>query len=350
MRKGGDGDAEMATIYDVARVSGFSLSTVSNVLNDGPRPVRPETRERILEVVRSLDYHPSAVARGLARRRTRTIGILFGVVESSAIVINAYSATVLQGVLTASAQMGYDVTHLTTAWHGAEKSLSAFRDRRTDGVLVVAPPTDSDLMPALSSLGIPLVAVSWPPECGNVPSVDTDDVAGANLIMDHLLGLGHRRVAHLMGHANLISAVTRRDVYRQRLRAAGIEARAEYVLPGTYSSEAGYANARKVLALPEPPTAIFAGNDEIAFGVLDAAREMGIAVPKRLSVVGVDDRPQAAVLTPPLTTLRQPFERIGEEAARLLIRRVDGGPVPATTHLFAPELVVRGSTAAPPPS
>src|SRR5512138_3758517 len=122
----------MATIYDVARESGFSLSTISNVLNDGPRPVRPETRRRILETVRRLDYHPSAMARGLARQLTGTLGILFGVVESSAVVINAYSAAVLQGVLTAAAETGYDVTHLTAPWRGAEASLRAFRGRSTD--------------------------------------------------------------------------------------------------------------------------------------------------------------------------------------------------------------------------
>jgi LacI family transcriptional regulator len=337
----------MATIYDVARVSGFSLSTVSNVLNNGPRPVRPETRRRILETVRHLDYHPSAVARGLARRRTNAIGILFGVVDPSAIVINAYSSAILQSVLTVAGEAGYDVTHLTTPWRGAEESLDSFRDRRTDGLLIVAPPTDSDLMPALTSLGLPLAAVSWPPERGGVPSADVDDVAGARQVMAHLLGLGHRRVAHLMGHANLISAGVRRDVYRQCLAEAGIPIRPEYILPGAYSEQSGYENAHRLLSLPEPPTAIFAANDEIAFGVMEAARERGVAVPGQLSLVGVDDRPLTRYLTPPLTTLRQPFDRVGAEATRLLLRRVAGEAVPAVVHLFEPELIVRGSTAPP---
>jgi len=337
----------MATIYDVAKESGFSLSTVSNVLNDGPRPVRLETRRRILETVRRLDYHPSAVARGLARRRTNTIGILFGVVESSAIVMNAHSSAILQSVLTVAGDAGYDVTHLTAPWRGAENSLASFRDRRTDGLLVVAPPIDSDLMPALSSLGLPLVAVSWPPERGNVPAVDVDDVAGAGMVMKHLLGLGHRRIAHLMGHANLISATTRRDIYVRCLANAGIELHPEYLLPGLYQEQSGYENTRRLLALPEQPTAIFAGNDEIAFGAMDAARERGVSVPGHLSLVGVDDRPLTRYLTPPLTTLRQPFDKVGEEATRLLLRRVAGEAVPTVMHLFMPELLVRGSTAPP---
>ena len=337
----------MATIYDVAKEFGFALSTVSNVLNNGPRPVRPETRKRILETMKRLDYHPSAVARGLARQRTHNLGILFGVVESSAIVINAYSAAILQGVLTAAAELDYNITHLRAPSPTREHSLSQFRDRRTDGFLVVAPPMDSVLIPALAALDIPLVAVSWPPEWQSVPSVDVDDVYGTRLIMQHLLEFGHQRIAHIGGHPNLISAITRREIYLQCLAEAGIEARSEYVLPGFYSTDAGYEGARRLLALPEPPTAIFAGNDEIAEGVLDAARELGVSVPERLSVVGVDDRPLAAYMTPPLTTLRPPFVRMGEEAARLLIRCVEGDSAPATAHLFQPELIVRGSTAPP---
>jgi LacI family transcriptional regulator len=339
----------MATIYDVAKEAGVSLSTVSNVLNNGPRPVRPETRKRILEAVRRLDYHPSAVARGLARQRTNTLGIFFSVVESSAIVMNAYSAAILQGALAAAADTGYNITHLTTPWRDAEHSIAPFRDRRIDGVLVVAPLTDSDMMPALTALELPVVAVSWPPERGGVPSVDIDDVCGTRLLMQHLLDLGHRRIGHITGHPNLISASTRQQVYQQCLAEVGIVLRPDYVVSGLYSSEAGYANACRLLTLPDPPTAIFAGNDEIAYGVLEAARAMGIAVPGRLSVVGVDDRPQSALMTPPLTTLRQPFDKVGEEATRLLIQRVAGKPVPAMRHLFTPELVVRGSTAPPSP-
>ncbi|HEX5324909.1 MAG TPA: LacI family DNA-binding transcriptional regulator [Capsulimonadaceae bacterium] len=337
----------MPTIYDVAKESGFALSTVSNVLNNGPRPVRSETRRRILETIKRLDYHPNAVARGLARQRTHNLGIVFGVVESSAIVINAYSAAVLQGVLTAAAETGYNITHLTMPWRKMEQSISPFRDRRTDGILAVAPPTDSDLIPTLASLGIPLIAISWPPERGGVPSVDIDDDYGTHLVMRHLLGLGHRRIAHIMGHPNLISAKTRREIYLQCLKDADIVHDPQYLVSGLYATESGYQHARALLSLPKPPTAIFAGNDEIAFGVLEAARDMAVRVPEQLSVIGVDDRPLAAVMTPPLTTLKQPFVPMGEEAVRLLIQVVEGKPVPAETQFFKPELVIRASTAAP---
>ena len=337
----------MATIYDVARECGFALSTVSNVINNGPRPVRPETRRRILDAMQRLDYHPNAVARGLARQRTNNLGILFGVVDPSAIVINAYSTAILQGALTAAAQAGYNITHLTRPWIDKEHSLSYFNDRSTDGILAVALPTGSDLIPCLSSLNVPLVAVSWPPEVGGVPSVDIDDVHGTRLVMRHLLELGHTRIAHITGHPNLVSACVRQDIYLQCLAEAGIAPLPEYLRVGFYTPEAGYEHASHLMALPQPPTAIFAGNDEIAIGVLTAARDRGVRVPEQLSVVGVDNRPELRMVTPPLTTLRQPFVPMGEEAIRLLIQRVEGQAVPATTRLFKPDLIERGSTAPP---
>jgi len=337
----------MSTIYDVAKESGFSLATVSNVLNDGPRPVKAETRRRILATMQRLNYHPSAVARGLARQRTHTLGILFGIVEPAELVLNAYSAAVLQGVLTACAATGYNVQHYTTPWLDITRSLAEFRDRRSDGLIIVAPPTDTDMMSALTGLDLPIVAVSWPSERGNFPTVDADDRSGTRLVMRHLLDLGHRRIGHLMGHANLISAVARRDVYLEEIQAVGSIPPTEFVLPGEYSTGSGRENARRLLTLPEPPTAIFAGNDEIAFGVIEAARELGIPIPERLSLVGYDDRPLAALIHPRLTTVRQPFVEIGKFAVGLIRQRIEGGEVPCSTHLLQPELVIRESTAPP---
>jgi len=337
----------MPTIYDVARESGFSLATVSNVLNNGPRPVKPETRQRILAAMRRLDYHPSAMARSLARRRTHTLGIFFGVVEASTIVLNSYSADVLQGVLIAAAEAGFNVTHYTNRWRDAEHSLADFRDQRSDGLIVVAPTTDSDMITTLATIRLPLVAVSWPSERGGVPSVDADDRAGTRQAVQHLLDLGHRRIAHLMGHANLVSAVARRDTFLEVMQEAGLTPEPGFVLPGQYSVESGRENAMRLLTCPKPPTAIFAGNDEIALGVLETARELGVRVPEQLSLVGYDDRPAAALVSPHLTTVHQPFIRIGEHAANLLVRRIEGEEIAPITHWLTPELVVRDSTAPP---
>jgi LacI family transcriptional regulator len=332
----------------VAEECGFSLATVSNVLNDGPKPVKPETKRKILEAVERLNYHPNAVARGLARQKTHTIGILFGIVDLAEIVINAYSASVLQAVLAISADTGYNVTHLTRKWEGADVSLRFYRDGRTDGLLVVAPPTDSDLMPALASLGKPIVGVSADRTTADVVSVDVDDFHGAKLVMDHLLKLGHRRIAHITGHPNLKSGQIRRQVYLESLDQAGIAVRHDYLRAGLYSQECGYEELRLLMKLNEPPTALFAANDEIAFGAIEAARDMRLKVPNELSIIAVDDRPLASVLSPALTTLHQPFDLVGREASRQLIAAIEGEPIVPREILFRPELIVRQSTAPPP--
>lgn len=337
----------MATIYDVARECGFSISTVSNVLNNGPRPVRPYTKQKVLEAVTLLDYHPNAVARGLARQRTNSIGIVFGAVESSEIVINPYSATILQAALAVASEVSFDVTHITTPWRGAARSLPHFRDGRTDGFIVVAPPINSDLIPSLASIGLPLVAVSWPHGLGDVLSVDVDDVYGANIVMDHLLELGHRKIAHITGNQNLLSAQFRQNVYADRMREAGLGFDERLMVVATYSAEAGRNAAKALLSQADRPTAIFAGNDEIALGVIQAAAELGILVPSQLSVIGVDDRPFAALVSPGLTTLHQPFEEVGREAASLLVQQIRGGELSPGPRLFKPSLVSRGSTAPP---
>ncbi len=337
----------MATIYDVAKESGFSLSTVSNVLNNGPKPVRAETKRRILEVVSRLGYHPNAAARGLARQKSNTIGILFGVVDSVEIVINAYSAAILQAVLEKAVEQDLDVIHLTRPWCGASQSLARFRDGRADGLIVVAPRTDSDMVPSLAQLDIPMVVISWPQELQPLVAVDIDDVHGAGQVMRHLLDLGHTKIAHITGQMSLLSAQVRKSVYERVMFEEGITVPNGYLIESAYSVEAGFAAAERILALPNRPEAIFAGNDEIALGVYQCAEQHGIKIPHELSVIGVDDRPFASVLNPGLTTLHQPFDEVGRMAADLLVRQMRGESIEFGSHLPTPALVVRASTAAP---
>ena len=336
----------MPTIRDVARESGVSVATVSYVLNDGPRPVRAETRQRVLDVMRRLDYHPNAVARGLARRRMNTLGVLFGSVEP-AVVTNPYAIGVLQGVLTMAASCGFDVSLFTQPWRGARRSAAAFRDRRTDGVLLIAPLLDSDMVSGLAALGRPLVVVSARADEHGVTSVGVDDARGARLATEFLLGLGHTRIAHLKGDPRQASTLLRGDAFSAAMAAASVAVRDEYVVTCNYDPGQSYAATKALLALPQPPTAIFAGNDAMALAALEAARDVRVSVPHDISIVGFDDIAAASQVTPPLTTVRQPLSQIGEEATRLLIACVEGKPVPATAHVLEPELIARGSAAPP---
>ncbi len=333
----------MVTIKDVARMCGVSSATVSYVLN-GKRVLLPETREKVMRVVRELDYHPSAVAQGLSRKRMNTIGILFGVVDAVVVVNHPYAANILQGVLTAAAAGGQNVTFFTDPWRTARQSAAGYRDRRADGLIVVAPPMDSDIISGLAPLSIPLAAISFPGSSFGVPSVDVDDAQGTQLVINHLRALGHTRIAHLSGPDNMLSGRTRREAFCGIMARAGLTA---CVVPGDFSTAVSYQQTRRLLASPSPPTAIFAANDDSALGVMDAAREMGISMPGGLSVVGYDDTPEGRMARPALSSVRQPLQEVGETAARLLIRQLVGETVAPEMTLLAPILIVR-QTSAPP--
>jgi DNA-binding LacI/PurR family transcriptional regulator len=335
----------MSTIHDVARESGVSITTVSMVLNNGSRPVSAEARRRVLEAARALNYTPNANARSLVSRRVRALGVIVGFNTRSLLLSNPYISAVLQGILDAATELDYNVNIYTRPWRNAEQDASAFRDGRADGVLLVAPIMGTDMVSGLSSLGIPLVVASAASMCEGVPSLDIDNVQGARLAAQHLLSLGHTRIAHLMGNLNQTNVIERRDAFCAALGEAGVNIPPAYLVAGQYNRESGKENAEHLLSLPEPPSAIFAGNDVLALAALEAARERGISVPHELSIIGFDDIPEAAMVTPPLTTIRQPLTEVGDRATRLLVDIIEGRPSAPAAHLLQPTLVVRGTTA-----
>jgi DNA-binding LacI/PurR family transcriptional regulator len=336
----------MPTIKDVARASGVSTATVSYVLN-GTRTLPKETQERVRRAVREMNYHPSAVAQGLNHKRLNTLGLLFGVVESPGLVADPYASGILQGVLAAASQAGYNVTFITEPWRNAEISASRFLDGRTDGVLVVAPDIDSDIVPGLAAREMPMVSISFDGTRFGVPSVDVDNAQGARLALSHLLALGHRRIAHLSGPSKLYSSIVRRETYCSMMQEAGIEISDEFLVASDYSAIDAYFQAKRLLAGPKPPTAIFAANDALALAVMHAAHDLVVSVPEQLSVVGFDDISAGTVVRPALTTVHQPLAAVGEAATCLLVRRMSSELVPAETTLLEPSLIVRATTAPP---
>jgi LacI family transcriptional regulator len=216
--------------------------------------------------------------------------------------------------------------------------------------VLVAPLTDTDVVEGLASIGVPLVAISADPDRvpAEVASIDVDNVAGIEMAVRHLRSLGHRRIAHLMGDPNVASVAIRRAAFQSALVGAGIPCPAEYVTSCTYDAHTVPEAVRALLARPDRPTAIVAGNDKIAIAAVAAARAAGVIVPAQLSVVGFDDIEAASHLTPTLTTIRQPLAAIGEAAAHYLIRGLEGDPAVFSQHrLIEPILIVRESTAVP---
>lgn len=257
-----------------------------------------------------------------------------------------FSAEVLKGVAAALRGTRFDLLASTGASHhdtiGWERdSLQRFRDARVEGVIAVTPSS------VISSPDLPLVVIGPLIAQTELPSVGADEFGGAVLAVRHLVELGHRRIALLGGRPDLESAHLREAGYRRALAEAAIPFDAALVGVGHYRHDASLEPARAFLALADPPTAVFAANDASAIAVVETARELGVAVPEQLSVVGFDDVPDAARIVPPLTTVRQPLHRVGRSAARAVMTLIEGGTLGTEHLLLRNRLVLRASTAPP---
>lgn len=325
-----------ASIYDVAAHAGVSAQTVSRVAN-GQTNVRPTTRDRVLESIQALGYRPNSAARNLKSGKFRSIGF---VTFNLATLGNEQT---LNAVAEASEQAGYTTTLLPVTDPtklGVAGAFSRLEEQAVDGIILIMS-AEVGLDELKVTLGLPLVIVD---SDAKLPYtiVDTDQEQGAELAVQHLLDLGHRDIAHVSGPENSFSARRRAETYRRMMTEAGLEARP--VLVGDWGAQSALARARELFDDGPPPTAIFAGNDQMALGVIHAIRERGWRVPDDISVVGFDDAEPAAVAWPALTTVHQNFDQVGRTATTLLLSLIDGAPDTRKKVLIPTRLVVRDST------
>ncbi|MFF5978793.1 LacI family DNA-binding transcriptional regulator [Streptomyces olindensis] len=323
---------------DVARLAGVSKQTVSRVLNDHPA-VRPETREAVLDAMRTLGYRPSRSARSLASGRTRMLGVI------SFDAARYGPAAILTAINTAAQEAGYLVSSiaLDTADHDTVvEAVNRLSAEGADGVLAIAPQLwVGRALAETTDLGTPLVVLESSLD-DSTPLVTGDSRTGARKATEHLLGLGHATVWHIAGPTGWTSADHRLGSWQATLQAAGADVPAPLV--GDWSADSGYELGRRLARRPEV-TAVFASNDQMALGLLHALHESGRSVPGDVSVVGYDDIPEAAHLLPPLTTVRTDFAEIGTRSLRLLLDRIDGpGDRPRVDTLVPVDLVVRASS------
>jgi LacI family transcriptional regulator len=331
------------TIDDVAAAAGVSIKTVSRVLNDEPG-VRSETRGRVREAIATLSYRPSLPARSLAGKRSNLLGLVYANPSANYVfdVQNGAMARCRDAHLRLFIQSCNDLGADTV-----EEVLAMVDQTHVDG-LVVTPPLSSDgaLIDALEKRRLPFVRLA-PDEFSNGgPCVTMDDEAASREMTEHLLGLGHRRIGFVAGHPEHPSSRLRRRGYQAALDAAGAGAD-QPVEQGYNDTASGYEAGRRLLARADRPTAIFASNDDMAAGVVQAAHELGLDVPRDLSVAGFDDSQIASIVWPALTTIRQPAYEMAFVAAGLLIDVIRGRDAPPVTEL-AYTLVQRGSTAEAP--
>ncbi|MFF9773467.1 LacI family DNA-binding transcriptional regulator [Streptomyces sp. NPDC013978] len=325
---------------DVARLAGVSKQTVSRVLNDNPA-VRPETREAVLEAMRTLGYRPSRSARSLASGRTRMLGVI------SFDAARYGPASTLTAINTAAQTAGYLVSSIaldTADRDTVVQAVDRLSAEGADGIIAIAPQRPVATALARARPDTPMVMLDNGLGDGT-PVVSSDFTAGARLATGHLLDLGHPTVWHIAGPTGWTSADMRAASWRETLRDAG--APVNEPLVGDWSADSGYDVGRRLAARPDV-TAVFVSNDQMALGLLRALHEAGRRVPDDVSVVGYDDIPEAAHLLPPLTTIRTDFPEIGRRALRLLLTQLDDpeevGEALERDPVIPVELIVRDST------
>ncbi|WP_285115080.1 LacI family DNA-binding transcriptional regulator [Leifsonia sp. fls2-241-R2A-40a] len=324
-----------AGVREVAAAAGVSRQTVSRVLNDHPS-IRPETRARVLEAMSQLDFRPNRAARALTTARSGTIGVLAAGASSL-----FGPASSIDAVENAARDAGYTVTVAHAASlepADLEAALDHLRAQAVEGVVVIAPQQRVQDAMAQFSLSVPSVTLHGAGGSAD-EGVFVDQVLGARLAARHLLDAGHRRIAHLSGPGDWSEARARRDGFLAEVEAAGADAVVSR--EGDWTAASGAAIGAELVA-DATITAVFASNDQMALGVLHAARSAGRAVPDDLAVVGFDDIPEAAFFAPPLTTVRQEFDELGRRCVARLVALLEGGDL-AFEEPVAPVLVVRAS-------
>ncbi len=330
-----------ATIREVADHADVSIKTVSRVVNNEPN-VRPETRDRVLEAVAALDYEPLPAARGLAGRRTFSLGLLYENPHEF-----SYIQRLLEGAYATCEATGHALLLRPCPDDvPADRVRQFVRQTRVDGVLLTAPVTDrADITSLLLESGIAFAQISPAETNPQWPSVSPDDVQASRALTEHVLGLGHRRIGFIQGDPRHGASRKRLAGHLDCLGDHGLRPDAALIVDGSFDFDSGQRGLRTLSQLAETPTAIIACNDDTAAGVVVAAHERGIRVPESLSVAGFDDSPTATHTWPALTTVRQPIAAIASRATELLIATIAGEPPRQET--FDCELVTRDSMARP---
>lgn len=331
------------TIAEIASRAGVSIPTVSRVLNNRP-DVAPETRERVEMIIKESGFVHSRLVNALQRGNSGIIDIIVPGLDTP------YSVEIVRGVNEAVERTGLRLALSTTnnALQREQQWLGKILEGDTDGVILVLSRGQSRSLEELQRRKIPFVVVDHRGELGaDIPSVSATNWAGGRAATEYLLSLGHRRIAVISGGTTLRCSIDRIAGYRAALQEARVPVHADYIRPGEFMPETGYEQTCALLELPEPPTAIFAGSDMQATGVYSALRTRGISVPDEISVVGFDDVPIASLVTPALTTVRQPLVEMGRVATTTLLRLIAKEPLDSTRVELATTLLVRASCAAP---
>ncbi|ELQ6065258.1 ribose operon transcriptional repressor RbsR [Cronobacter sakazakii] len=329
----------MATMKDVARLAGVSTSTVSHVINKD-RFVSEAIRLRVEDAIRTLNYAPSALARSLKLNQTRTIGML--ITASS----NPFFSELVRGVERSCFERGYSLVLCNT--DGDEqrmnRNLETLLQKRVDGLLLLCTETHQP-SPAIMKRypAIPTVMMDWSPFDGGSDVIQDNSLLGGDIATRYLIDKGYTRIACVTGPLDKTPARLRLEGYRAAMQRAGLPVTEGYEVIGDFEFAGGLRAMQSLLALPEPPQAVFMGNDAMAVGAYQALYQASLRIPQDIALVGYDDIELASYMTPPLTTIHQPKDELGELAIDVLIHRMAQPELQQQRLQLTPELMVRGS-------
>jgi DNA-binding LacI/PurR family transcriptional regulator len=333
----------MATQLDVAENANVSYMTVSRVVNNNPN-VKKETRERVLKAIKDLSYFPNSAARVLAGGKTNNVGIVFP--KDEYVLTRQYFIELAIKIEQALSEQGY---HLILGAGQADLGYGDLhqlvKERKMDGLIVVAPPTADQRLRVLLERKIPFVLIHGESDDPACSVIDTDSSLGTTLAMRHLVGLGHTRIGFVTGKPLEINARDRLNAYVQFCHAENLPDD-DLVCPGDWSLESGYEAFQRLASHSRRPTAILFSNDQMALGAIKAAHDRAIAIPRDISLVGFDDMKYSSFVTPGLTTVRMPIDKL----ARLAVDNILANILCEPKHqkiILPPQLIVRESTGLP---
>jgi len=338
------------TLADIASLASVTPMTVSRVIN-GTGYVRMETRERVLQVAREMNYRRNGLARALKRQRTETVGLVIGDIA------NPFAAELSRGVREVLEKRGYTL-FICVSEHSAKEDVRAFdslADHRADGLIVATRSCKSgdERLKELIASGVPVSLIGRDFRHPHADSVSADNLKGGYEATKHLIDLGHRRIGFIGVSLTKSVGLRRFQGYQEALNEHGLMLDESLIvggggsdqMPGYSTEEMGFAGMTRLVRLKKRPTAVFARNDFTAIGALDAIKQAGLRIPEDIAVVGYDDIPLASHITPTLTTVRQPTREQGRLAATLLLQRIEGDRErPREEKMFECELIVRQST------
>ena len=331
-------ERKRVTIQDVACEAGVSRQTVSRAINDRDG-INPKTRARILAIVERMGYRPSSIARGLVTQRTRTLGLVIPDVA------NPFFSEVARGTEHTAYTEGYTVFLCNTDENSQRELaiLNLLEEQRVDGIVLCSSRLDEDTLRRMLARPPTVVLVNRQLEGTDVGTVMLEDKRGGQMLTRHLIATGHRAIGFLAGPPASTSGGQRAEGYFAALAEAGLSHDPGWIQPCAPTVQGGYTAAHALLTHHPELTALFCYNDLVAVGTLQACADLGRSVPDDLSVVGFDDIPLAALVTPPLTTCRVPRYDVGARAMRLLLDHINGDTDEGKTIFLRPELVIRAS-------